>query len=283
MKNLFDFLFSYKHWFVFIFLEFVCLTMLFNYNGYQRSVYFTTANGTVGTAYSLISSVTSYLNLGDENEMLEAKNEQLRQEVLRLKSLLSEYEKDSLVNISGLAPKYEVVGAKVVGGTIHKSNNLFTINKGTEDGVREEMGVVSSNGVVGVVYMSSSHYSIVIPVINTNSRVSCKLRGTKNFGTLRWVRGRADMAIMTDVPRHAQVKKGEVVLTNGYSDIFPPGIPVGFVVGVEDSPDGMSYLLRVGLYSKFETLREVSVITNYTKIERKNLEDKADSLLNSVN
>jgi rod shape-determining protein MreC len=88
---------------------------------------------------------------------------------------------------------------------------------------------------------------------------------------------------MTDVPRHSQVEKGEVVLTNGYSDIFPPGIPIGFVIEKGDSPDGMSYLLKVGLYTKFETIREVSVITNYNKPERKALESKADSLLNNIN
>ncbi len=256
--------------------------MLVSYNGYQKSVYFTTANGVVGSTYSLISSVTSYLHLQTENNELEAKNEVLRQRIYDLEAKLAAVTKDS-VHISGLAPKYDVVSAQVVRATTHRSDNLFTINKGESDGVKPEMGVVSANGVVGIVYLTSSHYSIVMPLINRNSRLSCRLRGTQHFGTLEWSRGRPDVASLVGIPRHAQVKKGDVVLTNGFSDIFPPGIPVGYVIGTKDSPDGMAYNLRVALYAKFETIREVSVITNYTKPERKALENKADSLFNNVN
>ena len=254
--------------------------MLFSYNGYQKSVYFTTANGVVGYTYSLISSVTSYLHLQTENADLEAKNEVLRRRVFELEKQLAEVNKDS-IRVTGLAPKYELVSAQVVGATIHKSNNLFTINKGEADGVKPEMGVVSSNGVVGIVYLTSAHYSVVIPLINRNSRVSCKLRGTQHFGTLTWSRGRPDVADLVGIPRHAQAKMGDVVLTNGFSDIFPPGIPVGYVIGVKDSPDGMASDLRVALFTKFESIHEVSVITNYSKPERKILENKADSLFNN--
>jgi len=283
MRNLLDFLIDCKHWFLFVALEFISLSVLFSYNGYQKSVYFTTANEVIGSTYSFISSVTSYINLSDENAALEAKNEVLRQRVAALEGQLAKIENDSLVtHISGLAPKYDVVPAQVIGGTIHRNDNLFTINKGRADGIRPEMGVVSSNGVVGIVYLCSEHYSIIIPLVSINSKVSCKLRNSQYFGTLEWHRGRADVATMTGVPRHARLKKGEVVLTNGYSDVFPAGIPIGFVLELNDSPDGMTYDLKVGLYAKFETLREVSVITNYSKPERKSLEQKADSLLNNL-
>ncbi len=281
MRNLLDFLLNYKHWFLFVALECVCLMMLVSYNGYQKSVYFTTANGVVGYTYSLISSVTSYLNLQTENADLEAKNQILRRRVLELEKQLATVKKDS-VHISGLAPKYDIVSAEVVGATTHRSDNLMTINKGEADGIRPEMGVVCSNGVVGVVYLTSAHYSIVIPIINRNSRISCKLRGTQYFGTLTWNRGRADIADIVGIPRHAQAKKGDVILTNGFSDIFPPGIPVGYVIGVKDSPDGMASDLRVALFTKFGCIREVSVITNYSKPERRSLENKADSLFNNI-
>lgn len=280
MRNLLDFLLNYKHWFLFIALECICMIMLFSYNGYQKSVYFTTANGVVGYTYSLISSVTSYLHLQTENADLEAKNEVLRRRVLYLEEKLAKVTKDS-VRISGLAPKYDIVNAQVAGATTHKSTNLITINKGESDGIKPEMGVVCSNGVVGIVYLTSAHYSIVIPLINRNSRVSCKLRGTQHFGTLTWSRGRPDVAYLIGIPRHAQAKKGDVVLTNGFSDIFPPGIPVGYVIGVSDSPDGMASNLKVALFTKFESIREVSVITNYSKPERRMLENRADSLFNN--
>jgi rod shape-determining protein MreC len=96
---------------------------------------------------------------------------------------------------------------------------------------------------------------------------------------MQWERGDADVSYVNGIPRHAKVKKGDWVETNGYSDIFPEGIPVGRVQKIGDSADGMAYRLTVKLGADFKTLRNVSVITNYTKPERRQLEERADSLM----
>lgn len=277
MQNLIDFILSTKHWFLFILLEAISLLGLFSFSGYQKNVYFTTANGIVGSTYSAISSVTSYLHLQTVNKELEADNERLRQQVSQLKHKLHKATAEE-VKCIGVPTHYNLVSAQVIGATLHKSNNLITIDKGKADGIRPEMGVVCSRGVVGVVYMCSDHYSIVMPLINVKSKTSCRLRQTEYFGTLSWTRGRSDITYVTGIPLHANVKKGEVLETNGYSDIFPPGIPIGYVMKKSNSDDGMSYRIKVGLFANFQTLREVSVITDYTQPERKVLEAKADSL-----
>lgn len=251
--------------------------MLFSHNGYQKSVYFTTANDVVGTAYNVISSVTSYINLQTANERLEKDNQRLYRELDRLKNQLTEAGLDT-IKPHGLSERYDFVSAQVVKSTLHKTNNLITINKGEADGIRPEMGVVCSRGVVGIVYMTSKHYSIVIPILNESSKISCRLRNSDYFGTLTWRRGTYRCAFATGIPRHAKVKLRDIVETNGYSDIFPPGLPIGVVGRIGDSPDGMSYMLAVKLFADFATLRDVSVITNYTKPERKELEEIADSL-----
>ena len=277
MQNLVDFLLNYKHWLLFLLLEGISLLGLFSYDGYQRNVYFTTANGIAGSVYSAISSVTSYLNLQTANRELEQKNEELRGQVIALQQQLRAMGADSIVN-HGLPTYYQTVHAQVVNATLHRSNNFITINRGTADGIAPEMGVVCSQGVVGVVFLASAHYAIVMPLLNVNSRISCRLRKSEYFGTLEWQRGRSDITYATGIPRHAKVRKGEVVETNGYSDIFPPGLPIGYVMKIGDSSDGMSYLLKVGLFANFQTLREVSVITDYSQPERRALEEKADSL-----
>lgn len=253
------------------------MVSLFSYNGYQKSVYFTTANDVVGTAYSVISSVTSYLYLQTANQRLEKDNQRLYREVERLKNELAEAGLDT-IKPHGLPERYDIVSAQVVNSSLHKTNNLITINKGEADGIRPEMGVVCSRGVVGIVYMTSKHYSIVIPLLNESSKISCRLRNTDHFGTLTWKRGTTLCAYATGIPRHAKVKVRDIVETNGFSDIFPPGLPIGVVAQISDSPDGMSYMLAVKLFADFSTMREVSVITNYTKPERKELEAEADSL-----
>lgn len=277
MRALIDFLVNGKHWFLFILLEVVSLVLLFSWNGYQRSVYFTTANDVVGSAYNVISSVTSYMNLGSDNKLLEEKNQQLYREISQLRKQIAEAKLDS-VHPHGLPTRYNIVNAQVVNTTVHKSNNLITIDKGEADGIRPEMGVVSSQGVVGVVYMTSKHYSIVLPLLNVHSKVSCRLRKSDYFGTLTWHRGTPLCTYATGIPRHAKVKRGNIVETNGFSDIFPPGLPIGAVAKVGDSSDGMSYMLTVKLFTDFSTLRNVSVITDYTHAERRVLEEKADSL-----
>lgn len=277
MRALIDFIINSKHMLVFLLLEAVSLVLLFSYNGYPKSVYFTTANDVVGSTYNVISSVTSYLNLQEENRQLEATNEQLRQQVYELQQQLEEVRQDSTKQINFLPDQYEIVNAQVVNMTLHKANNMITINRGEADGIRPEMGVVCSQGVVGIVYMTSQHYSLVMPLLNTNSKISCRLKNAEYFGSLIWKRGYANIAYVTNIPRHAKVQPNDVVETNGFSDIFPPGLPIGVVQRVGDSTDGISYMLRVKLFANFPTLRNVSVITNYTSPERHLLEEKQDN------
>lgn len=277
MKNLIDFFVNYKHWFVFILLEVVSLVLLFNYNGYQKSVYFTTANGVVGSIYNAISSVSSYINLQTVNRQMEQDNEALRMEVRELKQKLIDMGVDSL-EIEGLSSQYRMVNAQVINSTIHRGANLMTINKGEADGIKPEMGVVSSSGVVGIVYMTSTHYSIIMPLVSIHSKISCRIKESEYFGSLIWKRGSPDVAFATGFPRHAKLNIGDTIETNGYSDIFPPDIPIGRVFKIMNSEDGMSYMLKVQLFTDFKNLREVSVITNYRAPERMILEAEADSL-----
>lgn len=276
MRALIDLIIKNKHWFVFIGLEVLSLAFLFSYNGYQKSVYFTTANDVVGSTYNVISGITSYLHLQEENQALEQTNEELRRQIIEIQRQIDEHHLDSMLRMPSLPKKYDLVHAQVINGTLHKSNNLLTINKGEADGIRPEMGVVCSQGVVGIVYMTSEHYSIVMPILHVNSKISCRLRNSEYFGSLIWQRGYADIAYVTSIPRHAEVAPKDIVETNGFSDIFPPGLPIGMVHRIKDSTDGISYMLRVKLFTNFTTLRNVSVITNYQSAERRQLEEMAE-------
>jgi len=283
MHNLIDFLRKHLYWLVFLLLEAFSLSSLFKYNNYQGSVYFTTANGVVGGINSAVSGVVSYVGLGKENTRLERENEELRWALLQALAREQIAAPDSLPFLrqqgDSAEQSYHFVSAKVVSNTLHKANNLMTINKGRADGIRPEMGVVTSHGVAGIVYLTSEHYAIVIPLLNTRSQVSCRMQGSNYFGTMQWQRGDPTISYVDGIPRHAQVNVGDEIETNGYSDIFPAGVPIGRVATVGDSPDGLSYQLTVKLYTDFTTLRDVSVITNYTKPERKQLEQHADSLM----
>lgn len=277
MHNLIEFFIRYKYWFVFLLLEACSLIMLFRSNSYQGSVYFTTANTVAGTYYSVISDLTSFFGLKKINEGLSSDNTRLLLQIQELKDEISKLKTDT-VETQDYGLGHKLIDAKVVNATLHRNNNLITINKGSADGVHPEMGVICSRGVVGIVSMTSEHYSIVMPLVNTTSSISCRLSKSLYFGTMKWQRGAINISYVTDVPRHAKIKPGETVETNGYSDIFPAGLPIGQVLNFENSADGMAYHLRVKLFTDFSTLRDVSVIADYVNQERKLLEAQADSL-----
>ena len=281
MRYLIELFVKYRFWLIFVVFEAISLVSLVKFNKYQGSVYFTTANDIAGGWYSITSGVSSFFDLKSENERLEHENEMLRKRLNDLRSGLREDEN----TIEILSEKnrdlrtYDFVSAHIVNATLHKAQNVFTIDRGTNDGISEQNGVVCSSGVVGIVYKCSGNYSVVVPLINEKSMVSCRLDTTNYYGTLQWQMGSSAYSYLNDIPRHADIKTGMLVETNGFSDIFPEHIPIGKVSKIDDSDDGLSYKLTVKLFADFSKLRNVSVITNYTRKERKSLESKVDSLL----
>ena len=283
MKNLLEFLHAHFHWFLFLVLEVLSLMLVVQYNNYQNSVWFTTANVAVGKFYEWDSKVESFFSLTKVNESLTRRNFFLERQVNQLRRLYNEAHEQpdtSELREMEMLEKYQLIPAKVVTNELHKANNLMTIDKGSSDGVEEGMGVACGQGVVGVVYLTSSHYSIVIPVLNIkSSRISCAIRNRGYFGVLRWDGKDAGIAYVEDIPRHARFKRGEWVETNGYSSIFPPGVLVGQIRQVYNSRDGLSYRLQVRLSTDFGQLRDVVVISDKTISERMRLMQAArDSL-----
>lgn len=265
MRNLLAFLAKYNHWFVFILLEVICFVLLFRFNNFQGSVYFSSANAVAGKVYEYNSSVTTFFNMSQSNKKLSERNLILEQQVRALTQYIATHHGDSLAmeqcQEQALAG-FKLIPAKVIQSTINREDNLITIDKGKADGIHEDMGVACGTGVVGVVYMASNHYSIVLPVINVNSNISVMIRKRGYFGFLHWKGTPSDIAYVDDVPRHARFALGDYVVTNGYSSIFPPGIMVGKILHVFNSSDGLSYRVQLRLSTDFGKLRHVCVIDN---------------------
>lgn len=280
MRNLLDFLRKYSYWFLFIILEGVGLLLLFRFNKYQGSVWFTSANAVSGKILEWRSEAFSYIGLREQNRLLTLHNLRLEEQVKELTDLLQKADYDSTyteVRQNGLLKDFNLIEAEVVNGSVTKHNNYLTINKGELDGVKPEMGVVCGMGIVGIVYATSRHYAVVMPLLNSKSSVSCCLRGTDYFGYLRWEGGNPLYASLGDIPRHARVKEGMVVETSGFSAIFPKGIFVGKVKKVENSEDGLSYKLQINLSTDFARLRDVCVLTAPHHIEIDSLQQKVES------
>ena len=272
MQNLLAFLAKYNHWFLFLLLEVVCAVLLFRYNSYQGSVWFSSANFVSGKAYEARANMESYFALATLNEQLTARNVVLEHQVEKLSQQLEALRTDAGAGIPAALKdsldQFHLIPAKVVSNETHHPGNLITIDKGSADGVRVDMGVVCGTGIVGIVYLVSTHYSVVIPVLNSKSNISCKIQGRDYFGYLHWNGGSSRIAYVDDVPRHAHFRLKDKIVTSGYSSVFPPGLMVGKILHVFNSPDGLSFRLQVELSTDFGRLRDVCVIDDATMNER---------------
>jgi len=273
MKGLLEFFYKHNHWLLFILLEGISLFLLFSLNDYQGSVWLSSANTAAGNMLEVRQRVTSYFGLAAENERLAEQNALLTEQVFGLQQAL---DSAGLVRLTaetvGRWP-FGVVPATVVENSTGKPDNYVTINKGTDDGIRPDMGVVSSDGVVGVTYRCSRHYSLVLPILNRKSNISCKVRPGESFGYLEWPGGDARTALLRDVPRYADISVGDTVVTSGHSSFFPEGLMVGVIRDFEPSADNLSNNIYVQLSTPFAHLRHVFVIQNAGAEERQLLKD----------
>ena len=277
MRNLINFLLKYNYWFLFVILEVASFVLLFRFNNYQQSAYFTSANTVVGAVYEVSGGISSYFHLKSVNEDLLARNRLLEEQINNLEKALKERQLDSIaVNSIRKMPQkdYQLFKARVIKNSLNLADNYITLDKGSSSGIHSEMGVVDGNGIVGIVYETSPSYSVVISVLNSKSNISCKIVGSDYFGYLKWEHGDSRYAYLKDLPRHAEFNLGDTVVTSGFSTVFPEGIMVGTVDDMSDSHDGLSYLLKIKLATDFGKLSDVRVIARNGQQEQKELENK---------
>ncbi|MDR1623732.1 MAG: rod shape-determining protein MreC [Tannerellaceae bacterium] len=280
MRKLLDFLIGKRHWFLFIFLEFVSVALVYRTNAYQQSIMFSTANVITANIVSVTGSVTSYLNLREKNKDLLERNGRLEMELLRMKDMIEAMKADTavfraFVNDSARFFPYDFTTAKVINNSVSYLSNYITLNKGREDGILLDMGVVSESGVVGVVATVSDYYSVVLPLLNTKFKLSCKVLGSSHIGSLSWNGRYARYANLDELPRHVQFQIGDTIVTSGYSAVFPEGILVGFVSSFERQRDDNFNSLKVELATDFQRLSNVMVIRNFRQEKQWTIEREA--------
>lgn len=278
MNALLEFLRKYHYLFVFLLLEAISFVFLFRFNHYQGSIYLTGANTVAAKVSSLYNEGTAFIGLRSRNKELTERNIILEQQNANLREALARLgHKESITehNVREQLSAYKLVPATVVSNSAERINNYLVIDRGEKDGIRPEMGVVGGGGVVGIVYLTGKTHSLVIPVTNRKSSISCRIRGGNYFGSLQWDGRNFLRAHLDDIPRYADVKPGATIETSGYSAVFPPGIFVGRVLSVGNSKDGQSYRLEVQLGTNFSNLRDVEVISTPYKADIDALLDSA--------
>ncbi len=270
MRNLINFLIRFSSWILFIVYVTISCVLLFQNNPYQHSLYLSSANAVSTSLYEATNSVTSYFNLRDINEDLTHRNAQLESQVLALKAQINTYkiaEYAATVPVDSSLARYEFIIAHVINNSVHRPHNYITLDRGYLDGINEEMGVVNENGVVGIVNKVGPHSARVISLLNNYLRVSAKVRGGEQVGSLVWDGASPSEAVLEELPRHAVFEVGDTVVTSGYSTVFPEGVPVGVVTKALKDYDENFFALRVRLFTDFTTLSTVRVVRDNLKPE----------------
>ncbi len=252
--------------------------MLFRSNPYQQAVFLTSAGRVSSGIYSVANSVTGYFHLRSINDDLQERLAQLELENINLRMAVQRVDEqiyaDSVRPDSALAP-YAFIIARVINNSVSRPNNFITLNRGAEDGIAPEMGVVDQNGIVGIVNVTGPHTARIISLLNSDLRISCKIKGSDAFGSLVWDGHSPRQAVLEELPRHVQFAPGDTIITSGFSAVFPEGIPVGTVVEQLRDADDNFYSLRIDLLTDFATLSTVRVIRNFRKDELRAVETDA--------
>ncbi|WDF70147.1 rod shape-determining protein MreC [Sphingobacterium oryzagri] len=271
MKNLWLFLVRYNAIFWFILFFAISLILVVQNNNFQRASFINSSNVVVGSFYQQVNSWKSYLALRDANEKLAAENVLLRQQVQNLRQ--ADTTADSVYLVDSIEQgRYAFIVANVANNSVHQKSNYLTLDKGTADGVEKGMGVITSNGVVGIVLQTSAHFSSVQSLLHPDTKISVTLDSSAVFGSLVWGSNiDPRFAMVRDIPNHVQVKKGEKVYTSGYS-LFPAGIHVGDIEET-DIKSGESFLdLKLKLSTNFSNLNHVYIVRDLLLHEKQTLE-----------
>lgn len=280
MRNLFQFILKNSSWLVALFLIAISFYLVFSHNTYQRSVYLTSANNVAGKFYSVSNKVTSFFHLRHNNFLLLQKQAELEEELHILKTQIADQMQDS-VNVGAFIEKEEAISqfkflpAEVVNISFSGPNNFITINKGSNHGVKPDMGVVSHSGIVGVVHMVSDRYSTVIPIINPKFRLSAKIKDSENTGSVSWDGKDINIAQIGELPKHEVFNKGDTVVTS-FSRIFPKDIVIGYIVDEVHSKDDNFILLNMKIATNFHSLMGVLIIDDIYTEEINQLENSTN-------
>lgn len=270
MQQIFNFIFKNSILLLFLLLLGISLSLAIQSHSYHRSKFVSSANGVTGYVYEQINNVEEYLALKEQNEKLAAEN-------ANLKKLLYNTKDTTKIADAKLPPQvdnYRVIQSKVIANSYSVHENYLTINSGRANGIAEDMGVISSQGVIGYIEKTSKNYSTVISVLNLKFRLSAKIKKNNHFGTLTWNGKNTGFAQLIDVPRLASVRMGDTIVTGAESTIFPENIPVGTIEKVYIDKKTNYYTLDVRLFNDMTSLGHVYVIENKHRKEIVKLEEE---------
>jgi rod shape-determining protein MreC len=270
MGGLLRFLLRYRSFLLFVALEITCVWLIIQNNTYQSAAFFHTSNAYAAQMLAFSNRVNQYLNLQQENQKLATENAQLRYKLRQRadkSSAPESYELDTT-----LAKKYQFITAKVINNSTRNIRNYLTLDKGTANGIKPGMGVITNQGVVGKVKTCSEHFSTVTSLLHVDMLVSVALKKSNTVGSVKWEGNNPRQISLREIPRDIPVKVGDTVVTSQYNSVFPEGVLIGTIATSGLKQGETFHEITLSLTTDFYSLMYVYVIDNQLKTEQESLE-----------
>ncbi len=270
MRNLIRFILRNHVFFLFFILEVLSLVFVFSYNNYQKVKFLNSSSRLTGKVYDTYSRFTQYINLPSVNRQLAEENARLRS-ILPAGPFPGQIPDSLFRRYPAGELTYRYIPARVISNSVDRQLNFITLNKGSRDGIKPDMGVISPHGVAGIITHVSPSYSSGLSLLNTRWNVSAKLQKNNYFGSLTWDGKNYRFAMLNEIPFHVDVAVGDTVVTSGYSTIFPEGILLGTIESFDKGGGDNFYTIRIRLSVDFKSVSYVEAIENHDKQEILNI------------
>ncbi|CAN5817031.1 hypothetical protein BH11BAC7_BH11BAC7_02540 [soil metagenome] len=272
MRNLAVFLVRHYFFLFFLLLEILSLYFLVQRNYFQHASAVSASNWFTGSLYQARTDFSEYLDLKEQNKVLADKlAEQMNQANA---SYFTYTSKGTSYNDTTYKQRYEYLAAEVIDNTVTRRNNYIVLNRGSQQGVLVDMGVVSAEGLVGIVREVSDNFCVVMSLLHSDSKVSAALKKEGSFGTLVWDGSDYRTATLKDLPV-VPIKVGDSLVSSGLGDAFPSGVPVGTVSSFKINGENKTYIVEVKLATDYRKLRHTFIVKNLMRDEINDLKIKA--------
>lgn len=272
MQQFIYFFRKYRYLLFFLLLEFIALALIINNHSFHKSKFVSSANSIVGGFYNKVNSLGDYFYLNNQNKELIEENQILKNKVEQLQQFITDTNRKTYIDTIENNRQYSYVNGKIIKNQYSSSNNFILINLGLRDSISAEMAVVNHKGIIGITEDVSRKYARIQSILNEKSKINARLKNSSHFGSLTWNGKDYNIVQLLDIPRQAVIKAGDTIITGGKSSIFPEGIPIGFVLDVQEGGTSITKVVNIQLFNDMSNLNNIYVIKNFDKEEVRTLE-----------
>ncbi|MGL2962265.1 rod shape-determining protein MreC [Flavobacterium sp. RSB2_4_14] len=271
MQQIFNFVLKNSNRLLFLLLLVISLSLTIQSHSYHKSKIISSANFFTGGIYEKVNNIDEYFSLRAQNDELALENARLKSLLFNQKDTTKLPEIDSIKGVK----KTDIIVSKIIRNSYSAHENYLTINSGSASGIKPNMGVINSAGIIGIVDNTSKNYATIISILNVKSQINAKIKKSNHFGSLVWNAKSTGFVQLIDVPRLAGVRKGDTIVTGGQSIIFPENIGIGTIDKVYIDNVTNYYTLDIKLFNDMTNLGHVYIIKNKDAEEISNLENQS--------